>query len=168
MYTAILFFSLALFLRGNALPEGGKKRKNVRKSRALTDQLLHSAHKNISTPEPDTKSGLKMLTTICRHNVPWQSTNISFPSSEWWGGLAAVREKKQNNTKVWLCTELFLRQEKKNQQMRKNKKKVLRPGSLHETLACLPKNIPHPKKLRHNLPSLVRDLDKLLLSEAIQ
>lgn len=89
------FFSLALFPRGNALPEGGKKKENVRKSRALTDQLLHSAHKNISTPEPDTKSGLKMLTTICRHNVRWQSTNISFPSSEWWGGLAAVPEKTE-------------------------------------------------------------------------
>lgn len=73
--------------------EAKKKKENVRKSRALTDQLLHSAHKNISTP--DTKSGLKMLTTICRHNVRWQSTNTSFPSSEWRGGLAAVPEKTE-------------------------------------------------------------------------
>lgn len=91
------FFFLLRYSREVTLyqREAKKKKENVRKSRALTDQLLHSAHKNISTPEPDTKSGLKMLTTICRHNVRWQSTNTSFPSSEWRGGLAAVPEKTE-------------------------------------------------------------------------
>lgn len=103
-----LFF-LAFFLRGDTLRE--EKKRSWGKSRSLTDPLLHSAHKNISTLESGKTIGPEMLTTICRHNVGWQPTNsLSLPMNGGVGGSQQFRERKQNNTKVWLCTQQSIRQ----------------------------------------------------------
>lgn len=103
-----LFF-LTFFLRGDTLRE--EKKRSWGKSRSLTDPLLHSAHKNISTLESGKTIGPEMLTTICRHNVGWQPTNsLSLPMNGGVGGSQQFRERKQNNTKVWLCTQQSIRQ----------------------------------------------------------
>lgn len=57
-------------------------------------------------------------------------------------GLVAVLERKQNNAKVWLCTQQSIKCKITDEE---KKVKVLRSGFFHKTLAPLPKNIPHPE-----------------------